>query len=179
MMLYTIGHSNHSILHFLDLLRMHGVVTVADVRSRPYSRHCPQFNRDSLCKELAAHCVDYVFLGKELGGKPDDPECYAADGSPDYARMAQRPAFREGLDRVKRLMKDAKIAMLCAEEDPSKCHRRHLIAKVLCEEGVHIEHIRGDGSLVPEDVLAAEERAGAQVQLTLFATVVSKGGSAP
>ncbi|MCC6489723.1 MAG: DUF488 domain-containing protein [Candidatus Hydrogenedentes bacterium] len=176
-MLYTIGHSNHSILHLLDLLRMHGIVTVADVRSRPYSRHCPQFNRDALCKELAAHGIDYVFLGRELGGKPDNPECYATDGKPDYPRMAQRPAFREGLDRVKRLMKDAKIAILCAEEDPSKCHRLHLIAKVLSGEGVHIEHIRGDGSLVPEDVLAAEDEIGPPNQLTLFATGSAEGNA--
>lgn len=168
-MLYTIGHSNHSILHLVDLLQMHGVVTVADVRSRPYSRHCPQFNRDALCKSLATHSIDYIFLGKELGGKPDDPECYTVDGSPDYGRMAQRPAFREGLDRVKRLMKDASVVILCAEEDPSKCHRRHLIAKVLSGEGLPVEHIRGDGSLVPETVLAAEDAAGAPNQLTLFA----------
>lgn len=177
MMLYTIGHSNHSILHFLDLLRMHGVVTVADVRSHPYSRHCPQFNRDALRKALAAHCIDYVFLGKDLGGKPDDPECYAADGKPDYARMAQRPAFREGIEHVKRLMRGERIAMLCSEEDPSKCHRRRLIAKVLSREGVHIEHIRGDGSLVPEDLLAAEDAAGAPDQLTLFAAGSAEGNA--
>ncbi|MCC6694963.1 MAG: DUF488 domain-containing protein [Candidatus Hydrogenedentes bacterium] len=177
MMLYTIGHSNHAFLHLVDLLRMHGVVTVADVRSRPYSRHCPQFNRDALRKSLAAHSIDYIFLGKELGGKPDDPECYAADGKPDYGHMAQRPAFREGLDRVERLMKDAKTAILCAEEDPSRCHRRHLIARVLSGEGVHVEHIRGDGSLVPETVLAAKDAAGAPSQLTLFAAGSAEGNT--
>jgi uncharacterized protein (DUF488 family) len=68
-MIYTIGHSNHTIDHFLDLLSLHQITAVADVRSSPYSRHNPQLNRETLKQSLARRDIRYVFLGEELGAR--------------------------------------------------------------------------------------------------------------
>ncbi len=97
--IYTIGHSTHTIEAFLELLRKHGVTAVADVRSAPFSRFNPQFNKDTLQGTLAAHGIKYVFLGRELGARSDDPACYE-NGRVQYARLARAASFHSGLDRV-------------------------------------------------------------------------------
>src|SRR6266496_4132642 len=72
----TIGHSSHPIERFVALLRQHGVTAVADVRSAPYSRHQPQFNKDLLQRSLKDAGIAYIFLGKELGARSEDRSCY-------------------------------------------------------------------------------------------------------
>ena len=166
--LYTIGHSNHPIEHFLDLLELHRIDAVADVRSQPYSRHHPQFSRDALREELAGRDIRYSFLGKELGGKTGDASLLGADGKPDWGRMAETEAFQSGLSTLQELMQFNRVAILCAEEDPSRCHRRHLIARVLHDNGVHIIHIRRDGAVETETEIRKQEAAGAEGQMLLF-----------
>ena len=75
-LIYTIGHSTHTSEAFLELLRKHNVTAVADVRSAPFSRFNPQFNKDALQGTLGEHGIKYVFLGRELGARSDDPACY-------------------------------------------------------------------------------------------------------
>lgn len=72
----TIGHSNHDPRVFLDLLRQHGPQTLVDVRSAPYSRYAPHFNRGSLDALLNDASIRYIWAGDTLGGRPDDPACY-------------------------------------------------------------------------------------------------------
>jgi uncharacterized protein (DUF488 family) len=74
--LYTIGHSTHSLAQFLDLLAKHGISAIGDVRSTPYSRLHPQFNRESLQKEMVRHHIAYVFLGGDLGAGFPVPSCF-------------------------------------------------------------------------------------------------------
>jgi uncharacterized protein (DUF488 family) len=143
-MLYTIGHSNHSPQRFLELLRAHGIATLVDVRSWPASRRWPQFNRDALERALAEAGMAYLWFGKELGGK----------GAGDTAA----PAFKARIAELAELAAQGGVTMMCAEEDPARCHRKHLLGKPLAAEGVEIVHIRGDGSL------ASDEAA----QLSLF-----------
>ena len=76
MRIFTVGHSTHAAEAFVALLRTHGVTAVADLRSAPYSRFNPQFNRETLARALEAQRIRYVFLGRELGARPDDPACY-------------------------------------------------------------------------------------------------------
>jgi uncharacterized protein (DUF488 family) len=97
--LFSIGHSNHSFERFMGLLRDTGIETVADVRTRPVSRFCPQFNKAALEKSLGAAGISYIFLGKELGGRPDDPALYRS-GVADFEKIAKSEAFREGMERV-------------------------------------------------------------------------------
>ncbi len=144
--MFTIGHSAHALEFFLELLRRHEISAVADVRSAPYSRHCPHFSKDALGKGLAAAGVKYVFLGRELGGRPDDPSCYE-NRRIRYSRLAGRPAFRAGIERLKEGALEHRIAIMCAEREPLECHRTILVSPALQEEGLSVEHIHADGRL--------------------------------
>jgi uncharacterized protein (DUF488 family) len=144
--LYTIGHSNHPIAHFIALLRQHGVTAVCDVRSKPYSRYNPQFCREALKVVLEAASIAYVFLGKELGARSYDPACYLY-GKVQYTKLAQTTLFQAGLQRVRDGMKTYTIALMCAEKEPLECHRTILVSRQLAADGLDIQHIHEDGRL--------------------------------
>jgi len=157
--LMSIGHSNHSIEDFVRLLRDKEIEVVADVRSSPYSRYNSQFNRENLRPELRKKEVDYVFLGKELGGKPEGDEFYETDptGTKDYVlywRIAQTDLFQSGLARLVDGAKRFRIAMMCSEEDPADCHRYLLITRELYNRGLDVTHIRGDKSIETTEKVA-------------------------
>ena len=146
MELFTIGHSTHSLAAFLELLAAHAITAVADVRSSPYSRYNPQFNREILQKTLQKSAIQYVFLGQELGPRSDDPACYVND-KVQYHLLARTELFKQGLQRLKKGMKSFRIALMCAEKDPITCHRTILICRHLRRDGIRISHILEDGSL--------------------------------
>lgn len=154
-MLFTIGHSNHSLGVFVELLQRHGVTAIGDVRSHPYSRYAPQYSRESLKTALARMGIAYVFLGKELGARSENPVCYK-QGKVQYDLLARQPQFAEGIRRVTSGMKQHRIALMCAEKDPLECHRTLLVARKLHEAGFEIAHIHADGSL--EDHRTLESR---------------------
>jgi uncharacterized protein (DUF488 family) len=144
--LYTIGHSTHTIEHFLELLAMHAITAVCDVRSSPYSSYNPQFNREHLIKDLKAKKIAYVYLGRELGPRSEDPDCYV-ENRVQYDRIAGTQLFQQGLKRVKEGMKKYRIALMCAEKDPVTCHRTILVCRYLREDNLEIQHILENGSL--------------------------------
>ena len=150
MQVLTVGHSNHPPETFLALLTRHGVTALGDVRSAPYSRFNPQFNRKALSASLAAGGIAYVWLGRELGGRPDNPDCYE-DGAVRYDRLARTPLYREGIDRVLRGAAAHRLALMCAERDPLHCHRTLLVSRSLEEEGLEVAHILADGALEPQE----------------------------
>jgi uncharacterized protein (DUF488 family) len=143
---FTIGHSNHDLDRFLALLKRHAVSAVADVRSVPFSRAQPQFNRPDLARALKTAGVEYVFLGRELGARSDDDTCYV-DGRVRYRRLAETELFRSGLQRVQRGSERHRVALMCAERDPLTCHRTLLVSRELEAAGTPVEHIHGDGRL--------------------------------
>ncbi len=145
--LFTVGHSNHEPETLLELLRGAGVTAVADVRSSPFSRRLPQFNRPTLEALLRYHGIAYVFLGDQLGGRPALAELYDAEGWADYERVRQTNMFRQGIERVARGLESYTIALLCGEEDPLDCHRGLMIAPALKELGLPPRHIRKTGRL--------------------------------
>ena len=148
MKLFTIGHSNHALDAFLQLLRTHGVSAVADVRSAPYGRYCPHFSKDALSRSLGEAGIKYVFLGRELGGRSDDPSCYE-NGRVRYSRLTRRPEFRAGIERLKKGAADHRVAIMCAEREPLECHRTILVSPVLEGEGLSVTHVHADGRLEP------------------------------
>jgi uncharacterized protein (DUF488 family) len=148
--LYTIGHSVHAPERFLTLLLQQGVQTLADVRTTPYSHYHPQFRRAALEDLLPAVGVHYVYLGRELGGRPAGGHLRTPDGRPDYGRMALLPAFEEALSSVLTLAAAAPTAIMCSEEDPMTCHRRNLIAYELRNRSVTVKHIRKYGGVEEE-----------------------------
>jgi uncharacterized protein (DUF488 family) len=149
---YTIGHSNGTTERLLGLLGQHGIAAIADVRSRPYSRFNPQFNREELSAALKAAGIGYVFLGQELGARSGDPSCYR-DGRAQYALMAQTPLFARGIERLLAGAEAQRVAILCAEKEPLTCHRSMLIARYLHERSVAVRHILEDGTLEEHDAL--------------------------
>jgi uncharacterized protein (DUF488 family) len=148
----TIGHSNHPFEHFHSLLRLTGVTAVVDVRTSPYSRHYPQFNQQELREQLRMDGIWYVFLGKELGGRPAESGFYC-DGVADYEKMAKAPAFSKGLDRVIEGAKQYRIALMCSEHDPLDCHRCLLVGRALAERGVRLNHILNNGDVVSHSTI--------------------------
>ena len=143
---YTVGHSTHPVQDFLDLLKSNGITAVGDVRSNPYSRYNPQFNRETLKASVAAAGIAYVFLGRELGARSEDPACYV-DGKVQYDRLARTGLFQQGLDRVAAGAARYKLALMCAEKEPLGCHRTILVAPALEARGFTIHHILADGSI--------------------------------
>jgi uncharacterized protein (DUF488 family) len=151
----TVGHSNHSYQNFLSLLKGAEVTAVADVRAAPFSRHSPHFNIQQLREELRLSNVAYVFLGRELGGRPRD-RTYYCDNVADYEKMSTAEQFEIGLQRVIEGAKKYRVAVMCSERDPLDCHRCLLIGRALSERGVHVVHILADGSNLTQ--MKAEEK---------------------
>ena len=147
--LCSIGHSDHSIPAFTDLLRLHGIEVVVDVRSQPYSQWAPQFNRENLARDLQAASIRYVFMGDALGGRPAAREFYDAGAEhPDYERLAQSAGFQSACDSLLALARVQRVAFMCSEGDYHKCHRALLITPALLDRGARVFHIRPDGTQV-------------------------------
>jgi uncharacterized protein (DUF488 family) len=159
--IYTIGHSNHTIEDFVGLLGQHGIKLIVDVRSQPYSRWAPQFNRELLMVDLQEAGIEYVYMGDTLGGRPTDPSLYhSGEEQPDYQRIETLGEYQAGITRLQQLAQDARTTIMCSEGDHLHCHRHLLITQTLLERGVRVLHIQPDGTAVP----------GSQIprQLSLF-----------
>lgn len=160
--IYTIGHSNHELDHFVHLLQLHRVQVIADVRSSPYSKFSPQFNRESLQKSLSKKTIKYVFLGNELGARRAEPECYL-DNKVVYELVAKTSAFNAGVQRLIDGASKMRIALMCSEKDPLTCHRTILVARHLQDVVGKVLHILEDGEIEEHD--AAERRLLAECKL--------------
>jgi uncharacterized protein (DUF488 family) len=143
---FSIGHSHHEAGAFVELLRRAGVDAIADVRSQPFSQRMPQFNRPELQQTLQASDIHYAFLGDTLGGRPQRPSLYDADGRVNYERVRATDSFKRGLEQLASAQEDYRVAMLCAEEDPLDCHRGLMITPALVQVGIYPLHLRGNGT---------------------------------
>lgn len=143
---YTIGHSNHPIDRFIELLATHNVTAVADVRSHPYSRFNPQFNRERVRADLRTAGMACAFLGRELGARSEDSSCYV-NGKVQYDLLVRTPLFQEGLSRLVQGIDSYRIALMCAEKDPLICHRAVLVCRHLATHGIGAQHILEDGRI--------------------------------
>ena len=166
--IYTVGHSNHAPEVFLDLLRRHSIDTLVDTRSQPYSKFVPHFNPEEMKFAVMQAGIRYVFLGKELGGRPESRDCYDAEGHVLYGKVAVSEGFLRGIAKLEKALPTRRMALCCAEENPSDCHRRLLVGRVLTARGLDILHIRADGRLQPESELLAQEAQERGGQQMLF-----------
>ena len=154
MILYTIGHSDHTILEFKGLLRRYGITHVADVRSQPYSRWMHQFNRELLAHDLQEAKIDYHFMGDQLGGRPNDPSLYdPGQERPDYDRLEQTALYQAGIEALLELAQATTIAVMCSEGDYRQCHRHMLLAQTLLGRGHDVIHIQPDGTSIPGSLI--------------------------
>lgn len=150
--IFTIGHSNLALADFINLLKSHGITAIADVRSTPYSKYHAHFNIDRLKNSLRENNIAYAFLGKELGARSEDMNCYI-DNKVQYDLLAKQACFHEGISRVLKGTNLFRIALLCAEKDPLTCHRAILICRYLAKQVDNILHIRTDCSLESHEQL--------------------------
>jgi uncharacterized protein (DUF488 family) len=168
-LIYTIGHSTHTIERFVELLKQHSIETVVDVRSAPASRFVPHFSKRAVEAQLPRHGLSYVYKGDAVGGLPADISLRHEDGRTNYDRVAQTERFKNGIDWLVDRATSSKVVLMCAEENPAKCHRHLLIARVLNARGVNVQHIRGENRLESysetESQLNAGNSPSAQVDL--------------
>ncbi|MGB3414949.1 MAG: DUF488 domain-containing protein, partial [Microbacteriaceae bacterium] len=126
---FTIGHSTHPLEEFLGILRAYEIECLVDVRSIPGSRHNPQFGELALMESMPAAGIQYLRL-KKLGGLRHSPKDFAKINGAwrnrsfrDYADYMQTPEFDEGLDELIALAEKQRVAIMCAEAVPWRCHR--------------------------------------------------------
>ncbi len=140
----TIGHSTHPVDTFIQMLQSHGVTLVADVRTVPRSRHNPQFNRETLPQSLKAEGISYVHLpglgGWRSPGAASPNQGWRSPGFRGYADYMLTAEFEQHLDALVELAWRARVALMCAEALPWRCHRS-LIADALLVRGIPVEHI--------------------------------------
>jgi len=166
--IYTIGHSNHAIDKFIALLKNYEIRVVIDVRSSPYSSYCPQFNQDTLASALKNSDIDYLYLGDELGARPDDACCYE-NGRISFLKIIKSDSFNNGIHKVLCEMQNRRIVLLCSEKDPINCHRTIIISHFLSRYGAHIQHILENGSIEEHNETEKRLLKTMKIERSLFA----------
>lgn len=150
--IFTIGHSNHTVDIFISLLRMNRINCIVDVRSTPYSKFTPQFNKEDLKKVLNLNGIVYIHMGEEFGARRDNMELYTKDGCLDFEKTRKDGVFLNGVDRVTQgYNKGFKIALMCTEKDPFDCHRCIMVGKGLKDHGFEVKHILPNNSIINQN----------------------------
>jgi len=145
---FTIGYGNYPIDQFIIFLQNISIDLIIDVRSSPYSRFNPHFNREKLEKSLILNDVDYRYMGDKIGGRYTNPCLLFPDGTVNYRKVQETEKFQEGINEVLSIISSGKkIALMCAEKEPERCHRFALISPVLQAKGFSVIHIRPEGKL--------------------------------
>ncbi|WP_338086486.1 DUF488 domain-containing protein [Natranaerofaba carboxydovora] len=155
--IYTLGHSNHPTENLIELLKLHNIQVVADVRRNPFSKFVKQYNRESLKKNLENEEYEYIFLGDIMGGKRSPNDSLNID---------------KGFKRIYNETEMGKnVALLCAEKDPTRCHRSFLLSPFFVRRGINIYHILASGDLISHQDLEEkmlEEFCPEYKQISLF-----------
>ena len=175
--LFTIGHSNHSLDFFLKLLVAYRLSTIIDVRTNPYSKYSPHFNKDVLDSALRNANIDYMFLGRELGAQRSEDDCYI-EGQAKYDRIAHLSIFQNGLERVLKEVENNRAALMCSESDPITCHRTILISRELKKTypDLKITHILADGTEEQQELSEKRLINLHKLQPELFGDLTSMSG---
>ena len=159
--LYTIGYGSRNFEDFLGLLRRYKIKYLIDVRTSPYSKMNPPFNKEELNNKLKENQINYVFMGESLGGRPKDLSCYDEDGRVDYDVIKTRRFFLDGIERLKKAyLKEIKVALMCSEGRPSDCHRSKLIGSFLHTQKIAIGHIDENENLKDQATVINEVTKG-------------------
>ena len=161
----TIGYGGaRPLAEFFALLAHAGIKYLLDVRSKPYSKYRPEFSREALEGSAREQGFVYVYMGDSLGGLPSDTTCYT-EGKVDYSKVREREWFKHGLERVESGWRQGyRLALMCAELEPERCHRSKLIGEALTKAGVSVAHIDENGAVVSQDEVL-RRLTGGQAQL--------------
>lgn len=157
--LFTIGHSNHSLEDFLELLQQHEIAALVDIRRFPGSRSFPHFHRDALSTALRENDIDYEWL-EALGGRQpkrkdfDSPNTGLRNESfRNYADYMLMDKFQAGMDQLEEIAVAKRTAIMCAESVFLRCHRR-LVSDFLVANGGTVQHIFPNGEAKPHSLTA-------------------------
>ncbi|MEN6442912.1 MAG: DUF488 domain-containing protein [Methanoregula sp.] len=154
---YTIGYGNYPFDRFITFLQDLSIDAIIDVRSSPYSRFNPHFNRENLEKSLNRSDIGYRYMGDKIGGRYTDPGLLFPDGIVNYRKVQNTEKFQEGINEVLSIISSGKkIALMCAEKEPERCHRFALISPVLQLKGISVIHICPDMKLQANEDLERE-----------------------
>ena len=163
----TIGHSTRELPEFLEMLCVHGVTWLINVRSIPRSHRNPQFNRDTLPTALTASGIGYTHcagLGGLRHARADSPNTGWRNASfRGYADYMQTPVFTQALERLAALAEDEHLVLMCAEAVPWRCHRS-LIADALTVRGIAVQHIMSETRANPHRVTPFARIDGLQIR---------------
>ncbi len=164
-MIFSIGHSNHSLEDFIKLLQLHQIQMLVDVRTSPYCKYATWFNKNELAQAIEKNNMEYLYLGKGLGGYPSNPEYITSTGKIDYKKYAQSEEYLAAIQFLIEETVGKRATIMCAEVNPRQCHRHMLITKSLLEKEIEVIHILADGTL---DYPELEEFKDELQQLSLF-----------
>ncbi|MXZ18867.1 MAG: DUF488 domain-containing protein [Rhodothermaceae bacterium] len=161
---YTVGHGGRTVDEIVRQIRAKEIQFVIDVRSVPYSKYQPEFARKPLATALRNAGLKYGFMGHQLGGRPDDESCYD-NNHVNYEKVRAMPFFKEGIARLRSACeRNYIVCLLCAEANPTQCHRSGMIGEALVQEGIEVEHLLKDGSSRSQKEVMYE-RTGGQKEL--------------
>lgn len=163
--LYTIGHSNIEPGEFIKRVKQFNIEVLVDVRSKPYSRYAPYFNKDKIEHLCKSNGIKYLFLGNLLGGKPEDDSVTDKGTKINYELLTEKDYFLSGIDRLLDLTNKYRICLMCSEAQPDECHRSLLLGQVLEKRGIEVLHILPDGTSINSKQLKLKIN---KRQLTLF-----------
>jgi uncharacterized protein (DUF488 family) len=141
---FTIGHSTRTLAEMIDLLKAYDVAMVVDVRTVPRSRHNPQFNKETFPESLKVESIKYIHM-PELGGlrRPHADSInlsWKNKSFQGYADYMQTKEFAENLLKLVALARENRVAVMCAEALPWRCHRS-LLSDALLARRIKVKHI--------------------------------------
>jgi len=169
---YTVGHSTYEIDEFVKLIASRNINCIVDVRSQPYSKFVPQYNREMLKAELLKHGIKYIFMGNLLGARWTNEHLLMDSGIVDFEKVIETRDFKYGIFRVlDGIKKGYIIAIMCSEKEPSECHRFSLVARALRHQEIDVHHILSNGSTISDADLMSNliEKSSYQIgQIDLF-----------
>lgn len=154
--IFTIGHSQHPIEHFINLLKKNNINYVIDVRSTPYSKYAQEYDRENIENVLKQNNIKYSFMGKHFGARQEDKTLYTKEGYLDFEKVAKTDKFNAALNNVKKGMENNNIALMCLEKKPIDCHRAILVANAFYKADCNVEHILENGDLESHEQLNLE-----------------------
>jgi uncharacterized protein (DUF488 family) len=146
---FTLGHSTLPIERFIALLKIYGIERLVDIRTMPRSRHNPQFNDTALAESLPAQDIEYVHVqalgGLRRAGKDSPNTGWRNAGFRGYADYMQTEDFQNALEALIQMSRQKRVAIMCAEAVPWRCHRS-LVADALSVRGVPVIEILSESS---------------------------------
>ena len=152
--IFTVGHSNHKIDFFIELIKHFDINCIVDVRSVAASSYNPQFNKNFLLNSLKENGIVYMHFADEFGARHTDPDLLDEEGKVDFDKVRKSYDFKYGVERLwKGIEKGFKIALMCSEGEPFDCHRFSMISVALEKDGFEVRHILKDKSLITNSKL--------------------------